>query len=483
MGKDNLFIGRKQELQNLRLLLARNTAALVVIKGRRRIGKSRLIEEFAKGKNFLRFEGIAPTRKTTAQAQRGEFARQINKQLGIPGLENLKDWGDLFTIVAEATKKEEIIILFDEITWMGSRDPVFLGKLKIIWDQYFQKNPNLILILCGSMSSWIEKNIISSTGFLGRISLKLTLNELSLNECNLLLEAHNFKGSAQEKFQALAVTGGVPWYLEQINPLLTAKENIRKLCFEPDGLFVEEFKYIFLDLFGKRLSICKKIVEALKGGSKEYEEIAKSIEYPSGGPLSDYLDDLIISGFLEREHTWSLESGEELKPSKYRIRDNYLRYYLKFISPSLRKIKKGLFKTVSPFDMPGWEGVMGLQFENLVLNNRMSIWKSLGLRVEDIVFENPYFQSKNSKQAGCQIDYMIQTRFKNLYICEIKFSRKPISIEVIQEMQKKLKTLKIPKGFALLPVLIHVNGISRSLKEMDFFSQILDFSDNLMGQV
>jgi hypothetical protein len=476
---DSPFVGRGQELQDLRLLIARKIAALVVIKGRRRIGKSRLIEEFAKGKNFLRFEGIAPTRRTTAQMQREEFARQLNNQLGLPGLASLKDWGDLFTIVAEATKKEEVIILFDEITWMGSKDPVFLGKLKVVWDQAFQKNPNLILILCGSLSSWIEKNIIGSTGFLGRISLKLTLDDLSLHECNQLLHARGFKGSVQEKFMALTVTGGVPWYLEQINPAITVSENIRKLCFEPDGLFVEEFRYIFHDLFGKRLPICKKIVESLRDGPKEYEEIAEQIGYASGGPLTEYLEDLITSGFLEREHTWSLQSGQELKPSKYRIRDNYLRYYLKYIFPHLRKIKKGLFRNMTPFDMPGWEGVMGLQFENLVLNNRRAIWKALGLRPEDIIFENPYFQSKNAKQSGCQIDYMIQTRFKNLYICEIKFSHNPISVEVIGEVTEKIDALKIPKGFACLPILVHINGVKKAVSEAGFFANILDFSDSL----
>jgi uncharacterized protein len=90
--------------------------------------------------------------------------------------------------------------------------------------------------------------------------------------------------------------------------------------------------------------------------------------------------------------------------------------------------------------LPGFEGIMGLQFENLVLNNRAAIWKALGLRPEEIVFENPYFQSQTNKQAGCQIDYMVQTRFKNLYICEIKFSHHPISSDVIQEMEKKIKS-------------------------------------------
>jgi len=227
------------------------------------------------------------------------------------------------------------------------------------------------------------------------------------------------------------------------------------------------------------LPICKKIVESLKDGPKEYEEIVEAIQYPSGGPLSGYLEDLIISGFLEREHIWSLQSEQELKSSKYRICDNYLRYYLKYILPSLRKIKKGLFKTISPFNMPGWEGVMGLQFENFVLNNRESVWRALGLHAEDIVFENPYFQFKTKKQKGCQIDYLIQTRFKNLYICEIKFSHKPIFAQVVQEMEKKLEALKIPKGFATIPILIHVNGVTRAVEESGFFSQIVDFSENL----
>ncbi len=476
---DTPFVGRRKELEDLKLLLTRKSSSLVVIKGRRRIGKSRLIEEFAKKKKFLRFEGIAPTRKTTAQMQRDEFARQIRVQLGVSEVQNVRDWGTLFTVLAEATKNEKVIILFDEISWMGSKDPVFLGKLKIVWDQHFKKNPNLILILCGSLSSWIEKNIISSTGFLGRISLKLTLGELPLHECNQLLESRGFKGSAQEKFMALAVTGGVPWYLELINPALPVSENIRKLCFEPNGLFVDEFKFIFNDLFKKRLPICKKIVECLRDEAKGYDEIAKSLKYASGGPLSEYLDDLIISGFLERDYLWSLQSGQDIRTSKYRIKDNYLRYYLKYILPNKRKIKQGLFRTMSPYRLPGWDGIMGLQFENLVLNNRTTVWKNLGLNVEDIVFENPYFQTRSTKHEGCQIDYMVQTRFKNLYVCEIKFSHNPISVGVIKEMQAKINALEYPKGFAVLPVLIHMGGVTQAAENAGYFAKIINFSENL----
>lgn len=165
------FIGRNKELEELNLLFKKDSSSLIVIRGRRRIGKSRLIEEFAKDKIFFEFTGLPIVENTTAQSQREEFARQLTEQTGISELK-ADDWGNLFVVLAKNIQpKKQTVILFDEISWMGSKDPNFLGKLKIAWDIYFKKNSKLILVLCGSVSSWIEKNILSSSGFVGRISL------------------------------------------------------------------------------------------------------------------------------------------------------------------------------------------------------------------------------------------------------------------------------------------------------------------------
>ena len=131
------FIGREKELSILRRFLRKNTASLLVVRGRRRIGKSRLIEEFARPFKFYTFSGIAPTSKTTAQSQRDEFSSQLAKQ-GFPHIQ-VRDWNDLFWLLAEKVKKGKTIILFDEISWMGSEDPDFLGKLKNTWDLHFKK--------------------------------------------------------------------------------------------------------------------------------------------------------------------------------------------------------------------------------------------------------------------------------------------------------------------------------------------------------
>lgn len=127
--------------------------------------------------------------------------------------------------------------------------------------------------------------------------------------------------------------------------------------------------------------------------------------------------------------------------------------------------------------MPGWESVMGLQFENLVINNLKSLCKILRIDLLEITNAGPFFQRSTQRQKGCQIDLMIQTRHNTLYICEIKFSTSEIKSSVIEEMEKKIKSLSFPKGFSIRPVLIHVNGVSQAIKESEIFNDIVDFSD------
>jgi hypothetical protein len=125
--------------------------------------------------------------------------------------------------------------------------------------------------------------------------------------------------------------------------------------------------------------------------------------------------------------------------------------------------------------LPGWESMIALQFENLVLSNRPYLWQKLGIKPEDILSENPFFQHKTTKQPGCQIDYLIQTRFGSLYICEIKFSKHKVSGKIIEEMKEKILKLKRPKGISCRPVLIHLNGITDEVHESRYFAEILDF--------
>lgn len=467
----NKFIGRKEELKQLNVLLNKGSASLVVVTGRRRIGKSRLIQEFGKKYKTYKFSGSPPTKATTRTSQLEEFGWQLGKNLEQPAFKDT-DWNDLFLRLAAQTRKGRVIILFDEISWMGSKDPDFLGKFKNAWDLEFSKNPQIIFLLCGSVSSWIEKNILSSTGFLGRISLSLKVKELPLKDLNEFWGSQSI--SAYEKFKILSVTGGVPKYLEEVIPKMTAEENIQRLCFSSSGFLFREFDQIFSDLFQKRSETYKHIVKSLITGPVVTQDIYNALETKKTGVINSYLHDLCQAGFLRRDYTWNLKEGAVSKLSQYRLCDNYLRFYLKYINPLKSKIEKG------PVSLPAWESIMGLQFENMVLNNRQIIHEHLNLHFETVINDGPFFQHSTKLQKGCQIDYLIQTRFGTLYVCEIKFSKNPVGMDVIAEVQQKIKVLKMPKHVSCRPVLIHVNGITDSLKEEGYFSNIIDFS-SLIG--
>lgn len=469
------FIGRKRELRSLSELFKKKSASLVVMRGRRRIGKSRLAQEFAKNSNHYVFSGLPPTSGITAHDQREEFARQLQREMKIP-LPRADDWGDMFWILAQQVQKEKIVLVLDEISWMGSKDPTFLGKLKTTWDLYFKNNPQLILILCGSISSWIEDNILSSTGFMGRISLDLILEELSLPECNAFWNAEQDRVSSFDKFKVLSVVGGVPRYLEEILPGQSAEANIQRLCFQREGFLFSEFERIFSDLFSTRSSIYKTIVERLAEGPCELSDIYTALGVEKSGVISAYMEDLVTAGFISHDFTWHLKTGLDSKLSHYRLKDNYLRFYLKYINPNKKKVERQGLKLP-----PQWQSIMGLQFENLILGNRKSVHQILGIDSTDIVNDNPFFQRKTRERPGCQIDYFIQTRFGTCYLCEIKFCNSEIHSEVIDEVKQKIKSLVLPKSISIRPVLIHVNGADDRVKESNFFSSIIDFSDLLLS--
>lgn len=469
------FIGRKKELETLELLLKKNSSSLVVIRGRRRVGKSRLIKAFVEGKKNWIFSGIPPVPGITKQRQLDAFSAQISQNLKMPKMQ-VSDWIEHFTFLGNQAKGEKIVIVFDEVSWMGSEDPDFLGQLKTAWDLHFSENPDLILILCGSVSSWIEENILKSTGFVGRVSLDMVLEELSIAESSEFWGAKKSKISAYEKFKILSVTGGIPKYLEEVIPSQTAEDNIHRLCFQSNGLLFREFDQIFSDLFLKRAHTYSNIAKTLAHAPLTIDEVCEKLNLEKSGYISRCLDDLALAGFVHEDCTWNLADKKESHLKKFRLKDNYLRFYLRYIEPNKEKIKKNLFESKSFMHMPGWEAVMGLQFENLVINNLKSLCKILRIELLEIVNAGPFFQRPTQRHKGCQIDLLIQTRSNSIYVIEIKFSTSEIKTSVIEEMEKKLTSLSIPRGFSIRPILVHVNGVSQGVMESEIFNDVVDFS-------
>lgn len=472
-----MFIGRELELRQLKELYQKKRPSLVVLKGRRRIGKSRLIVEFA-SKSFVNrlwnFSGLAPQEKINGQTQRDHFARQLSYALQAAPF-TFKDWSDAFEFLASHLKPGDIVLL-DEISWMGSGDPTFIPKLKAWWDK---QTKHFMLVFCGSVSTWIEENILKSTAFFGRVHLTLTLSPLSISESTQLLGALGFRSSAYDTYKLLSILGGIPWYLEQVSSGQSVDQIIQQLCFSKEGLLVLEFDRIFHDLFNERGMTYKKILNSLKDGMKTLSEIRKAIHFAHSGTLSAHLEHLIIAGFVKKQELWSIKTMKSSKQSLYRISDPYMRFYLKMIEPNKNKMEWDAFKDFSLYQLPGFEAHIGLQLEQLLLQNRRLLLEAIGIPVQDVVSDGPYRQSKTTSQRGCQVDYLVQTRTKNLYICEFKFKRRELGQDIIEAMQGKLEALKAPKGFAKIPLLFHIGGVSSSVATGDYFYRIVDIADFL----
>lgn len=467
------FIGRGRELAKLKELVRLDVSSLVVIKGRRRVGKSRLATEFAgtlTSYQTILLTGLAPDVHTTAESEREDFALQLARALSIPA-PRADDWNTLLWALADRTAKGRWVIILDEINWLGTKDPTFLPKLKSAWDLYFSKNNKLILILSGSLTSWIDRNILHSTGFVGRVHLDLTLDELPLHDCARFLSGAKHPLSSHERFRIVAVTGGVPSYLERVDPTTSADANIHRLCFTPDGFLFREFDVLFNDLF-QRKRFYRHLIAAAAEKPLDLAGLYRKLGVQKAGYVSECVDDLVQTGFLARHHTWNVKTGGVAKRSLIRVIDNYTRFYFRCIKPARAAILR------QAGGVPGGaDGVLGSQLENIILKNRSAVWYRLGIKAEDIVFDNPYWQTATQKTSGCQIDYMIQCRNNTIYVCEIKLSRHPLPNAVITEVDRKIRSLEKPRNFTFRPVLIHVNGVEESVMEARYFDEVIDFGE------
>jgi len=468
-----MFIGREEQLEQLKSLWRKPVASLVTCRGRRRIGKSTLIEEFARRNRvrFIKLEGIEPRPGVDNVTQLKAFAQQLAEQTGCEE-DTLDNWFKAFARLAKVLNpREKTVLLLDEISWMGKYDVTFPGELKYAWDNRFSKNPKLIMVLCGSVSSWIDKKILKSKGFVGRPSLNMLVPELSLRESASFWMRGGCKASSTDMIDVLSVVGGVPKYLENIDPALSADENIKRLCFMPGALLVDEFDEIFNDALDANLGLKKRILMSLGNGQKSPTEVAEALGLENNGHLSGYLEELETAGFVAKDMGLNPCTGKRSNVVRYRIADNYTRFYLKYIEPNRELIGRGTFAFASLAQLPGWETLMGLQFESLVYGNLREIMRRIGLDHALVLSAAPYVQHPTTRQAGCQIDLLIQTK-RTQYVVEIK-RRESIGEWVVSEVEEKLAKFKTSRMVTVVPVLVYDGRLSKRVLADGYFGRTI----------
>ena len=478
-----MFFGREDIIDQLDALTRKRVASLVTCRGRRRIGKSTLIEEFARRQNarFIKIEGKRPSPKFDNSDELATFAKQLADQTEAESTVPAS-WPDAFKrLCSQIRDTEQTVVLLDEISWLAYYVKDFAEDLKIVWDNHFKKHDRLILVLCGSVSCWIKDNIIDSSAYMGRRSLDIVVPELPLRECVKFWGASASRLASREIVDILSVVGGVPRYLEEINPAETAEQNIRRLFFRPKAVLRTDFDDMFRDVITEETAFTGQVLKALVDGPKSGAEIGRSLQIPKGGRVASALARLEESGFVSVANGINPETGERPREKRYRLRDNYTRFYLKYVEPVKDIIDAGSFEFSSLDQFENMNAVMGLAFENLVINNYRELIRPLHLEGQLITSAAPYTRKatagKNGRK-GVQIDFLIQTRRA---MCVVEIKRKvSIGREIIQEVDARIKAIRRPDGVSAHAALIYDGQISPVLASDGYFDAIVPFG-KLLG--
>jgi hypothetical protein len=474
------FLGREKELESLKLLLDKQSSSIVACRGRRRIGKSTLIREFARRNElaFVNIDGLAPHPKQTNRDQLVNFILKLSQQTRYAGPVP-ENWFAAFKALDSSIDDSRwTVVLLDEISWMGKYDSDFAGYLKSAWDNDLKYHDKLILVVCGSVSSWINKNLLDKAEFGGRFSRDVLLRELPLDLCASFWGDKASALPTREIVDVLAVTGGVPRYLEEVNPKLSADENIKRLCFHRDGPLFKEFSGLFSEVLGDSSKMKGDILRSLVEGPMTCSEIAERLGQIRGGGLSSVLQELEDAGFVSSDRGYNPETGKRARQGFYRLSDNYVRFFLKYVEPNIDEIRNGQYEFIALSMLPGWDKMLGLAYENLVVNHAVSLLPKFHLQGVPVLSAVPYIRrGGRNGERGVQIDLLIQTR-RSVHVIEVRH-RQEIGEEVEADVREKCRKLNLPDNVAMRTGLVYDGRLDPVVRGNAYFDVILSSRDIL----
>lgn len=415
------IIGRSKEIELLNEKLTSDKPEFIALYGRRRIGKTYLVRNVFEDKFTFRLTGVA---QATLQEQLANFNMAMLEQYPQAGHKNANNWMEAFQQikqVIEKSKQKKKIIFIDELPWFDTAHSRFIQALEHFWNSWASNRKDVLLVVCGSAASWMINKLINNKGGLhNRVTQRLKIEPFTLNECQDLLKHKKITLEHYQLIQLYMALGGIPFYWDAIKKGMSAPQHINKLCFEPNGLLKDEFNKLFKSLFAKA-ERHEAIVTALAKKSKGLtrEEISKESKIPTGGNLTDLLDELEESGFIRRY----IPFGKQSRNSLYQLCDFFTLFHIKFIK------RQKIFDEnywLNMIDSPKHRAWSGYAFEQVCLAHIPQIKKALG--ISGIETETSSWKSTQSKD-GAQIDLVIDRRDGVINLCEMKFSISPFIID------------------------------------------------------
>lgn len=434
--KENI-IGRKEEIRELERLYHSNKAEFVAVYGRRRVGKTFLVKQLFEKELVFSVAGLA-NEKTAKQLK--NFFKTL--QLYDKGIaDKPKDWIDAFDLLIRyllSLGEGRKVILLDELPWMDTPRSGFIAALEHFWNGWASMRNDIMLVVCGSVSSWIMDKLINNHGGLhNRITKRLLLRPFNLCESEEMLQSVGMNLSRYEVAEAYMIFGGIPFYLSMFDASKSLSQNVDALLFDKDATFADELENLYASLFRNSEDYVKIVTCMSKNrNGLTREQILKDSGITSGGSLTKILKNLEICGFIRKYNL----IGVDARRKRYQLLDFFTLFYFHFLADD--KSRKAHYWS-SIQGTQAFYAWAGLSFEMLALQHVAQIKARLG--ISGILTEEfAWMKPGNDDEQGSQIDLVIYRKDKTVNLCEMKFCEAPYALDKDEDLKlrTRLKTFR-----------------------------------------
>ena len=412
------MIGREREIQELKRCLESEKSEFVIVYGRRRVGKTFLVDQFFDYQYDFSFVG---GHNLSMRRQLSNFAKAIKKHARLDKRPKFTDWFEVFDALEEYLEMlpaaQRKVIFIDEMPWIDTRDSEFVEALENFWNAWAARRQDILFIASGSATSWMVDNLVDNQGGLhDRIETRLYLRPFSLHDTEVYLRSRHFTWDRYQILQTYMTIGGIPYYLSLLKGHESLVQNIDRLFFTKNGTMRTEFDELYNALFNQAdgyISIVHALAEHREGLTRQQIIDAVKIE---GGTLTKMLRNRERSDFiLGYQHF-----GRKTKDVIYRLVDFYTLFYYHFIAFDRSQDELWWTHHFQSSQINEWQG---FSFELLCLLHLTQIKQALG--ISGMATSASAWRLKADRQngqEGAQIDLIITRADRIINLCEMKFS-------------------------------------------------------------
>lgn len=470
-----MIIGREREIKKLNDLYESGNAELIALYGRRRVGKTFLVDETFIDRICFRHAGLSPIGSIGEKSGKNRMKDQLmhfHRSLKAFGGDSRKpeSWLEAFYALEDFLSKygndQRILVFIDEIQWLDTPRAGFMTGFEAFWNGWACHKKNIMVIVCGSSSSWMLTNLVNNHGGLyGRITYEMKIRPFSLGECEKYFRSEGILMSRYDITAAYMAVGGIPYYLRYFDRELSLSGNIDQMFFAENAPLKDEFDRMFSALF-RDAEDMKLIVKALAGKSRGLTraELIEVTGIPDSGDLSKKLRALLAGDFIISYSSF----GDSKRHTRYKLFDPYCIFYLRFIDASRNERKTDWISMESSHQVTTWRG---LAFENVCWNHIGKIKEALrigGVSTTESLWSNRGCENED----GTQIDLVIERKDNVVHLCEIKFLSDEFEVNrdyhLVLERRKNLLSGSVSRKAAIHNTLITTYGLKKTQHFSDF---------------